>query len=247
MEAGPKAFVLSVIAIGISLVSALFAGLQWNEARLARHAEETSADRERELSEAQIMEAERANLLAQRKLNPQFAKNETDLPRITAFRFFGFRIMPLLGKPYDPIEDFLSFKEKSVVIANEGGSTAYDVSARNIASVEEKREGGVFPARYAEDHTMLAPRNSLTLPAEEKEITPQDLQAFRNSEASFYISGGVQYRDAFHRLKTNVWCYEFTVKKAFRSRELEERLCDLGNSGPLHLSRIERDKPDKGK
>ena len=246
---------LAIAALCVSVISALFTGGQWYEAHLARQSQEAATKeqmeeqrRSRLLAQTQTMEAERANILAQRKLNPKLAKDESDMPRLTAVYQTQFVPLIRLGSDYDPVKAFLT-KEKSVVITNVGSSTAYGVVAKNYLQISDKGEGGIYLQRgLEEDHqNVLAPGASMTVLAEEhSHAKPEELDAFHKGEASYFVSGGVQYRDAFNRMRVGNWCYEFTVKKSLRHRDLEEKLCpDLKVRGLPIVDRIEHEKKDK--
>ena len=112
-------------------------------------------------------------------------------------------LIRLGAKPGEEIEQFIANKKKTVRVTNTGGSTAYDVTVVNRFSFDEP--GNLLLMRGVVDGTepsMLAPSATLEIVLDEAEPhKAQELTAFRDGEASFYVYGGVQYRDAFQRLR----------------------------------------------
>jgi hypothetical protein len=243
---GKSAITLSIIAIVVSLLSAGFSGLQWNEARLARHDQEAALKEQREelkktalLLQAQTMEAERANILAQRQQHPEKAKRESDMPRLRSSVVQEW-LFPRQAAGVE-VAAFLNDSRKLIRLTNEGESKAYDIIATNQGTFSD-RDGDIGAGNIPETETptMLAPSATLGVPLRGyKAPTKEESDTFVKGEIDYYLFGRVQYRDPFQRLKTGSWCYEFHVSGVMQ-KDLSYKACRTIDVGGLPaLNRIE--------
>lgn len=242
------------IAVVVSVLAALFSGGQWWESRQARLNQtktnaETQAEqrRQRQLSEAQVMTAERAMIMADRQLRGWKSNQpETDLPKIMADVTGALLPDVIRLGDMNNVRDFWGKADKTVNVANNGKSTAYDFTCRLEGSLNDPGDRlGILQVKSGSEPEMLMRDGNVDIPISEKSMIKNaaSFDNFSQGTKNYYIFGGCSYRDAFSREYLEEICWEI---KAEKDHGLKRRACRSPKQIDDAIDKEEKDSAQAG-
>jgi hypothetical protein len=216
--------VLPVIAIVISILAAIFTGLQWNEARNTRIEVHRDAEKALERSESQFKtqrdDAQAASVDQQVQVNRSATAANRSATAAEVSATTSKAALEVSERAYIGItalgmdKDFADGQETRItaVIANSGRTPAFNVRTRHYFNCAPKPIPDVLPFTKVETISTAVVHPLVQLTQASDKVPPlsrEIVEMIRKGSWAFVAYGIVEYTDAFHKKRSTRYCYMY--------------------------------------
>ena len=213
---------LSVLALGISIMAAVFTGLQWNEARITRidvHQDaEKALKRSDEQFKVQREDAQKASVTQADQVSKSARAADRSATAAETSSNTSRAALEVSERAYLGVtavgmdKDFTDGQSTKVtaVIANSGKTPAFNVQTRHYFNYVPKPIPLKLPFAKLElvSTAELLPLVQLTQASDNVPAPSKDMvELMRQGKLAFVAYGIIEYTDIFRKKRTTKYCY----------------------------------------